>query len=107
MSLRIISLSSDAILQGTKEEFTWTNNESAAQDLARGQRNLKSFQLTTNTGNLHLTSPLGIALFGLVEEAPRALVISNLYVVKAGKLARESLLVYEPRTSSACDCGGV
>mmetsp|Transcript_31525 Transcript_31525/g.66010 ORF Transcript_31525/g.66010 Transcript_31525/m.66010 type:complete len:101 (-) Transcript_31525:3444-3746(-) len=99
MSLRIISLSSDAILQGTKEEFTWTNNESAAQDLARGQRNLKSFQLTTNTGNLHLTSPLGIALFGLVEEVPRDTTVANLFMMKTRTLACKPLLVNKLRGS--------
>ena len=78
-----------------------------AHDFVSGRRNLKSFQLTSYTGHLHLTSPLSIALFGLIEEAPRAHMVTNLFVVEARKFAGESLLVNELRTSSGCDSSSI
>ena len=57
----------------------------------------KCIEFASNTINLHPTAPFFVALFGLVKKVPCGTDVTNIFVVTTGELARQTLLVNEPR----------
>ena len=62
--------------------------------------------MACDTFDFHLTSPAGVALLRMLEEALCTSIVAILFEMQASELARKPLLVNETGTVGGCDgCG--